>query len=953
MIGAGIGFASGGGVAGARLGVSIGVLVGGVAESMLAKPQSIGRLDDIRITGSSFGVGIPWVYGRDKLPGNIIWWGDRGDGKGGLRETRHSTGSTLSFNRASHYEYSVDLAVQVCKGPITAIRKIWANDTLLYDVDAGPTLTPDWIRIYLGTSTQDPDPLIALNRSTYHGDEASAYRNTAYVVFENFNLFEYANQIPQSFRFLVENLPTYEEAVLTDSPLVFWRYENPPGKLVDLGSKGYTLTDPGSSTPIAGKYGSALSAPGASIDLIAPTGYDADLLAAALTVETWIQYKGGAPTGFGAARVNCYNPTPSNAKAWDLVIQPNLITDVINVQYIVDTAGTASYTTVHNYDLTRNTSWHHIAVTTTLGGSSMLYVDGVVVSTQTAPATMVLTSNPANELVVRVTDNIRVDETAIYSHILTPARIAYHYTLGPMQLSHILADVFQQVGLTPDQYDVSQAANATPTETAMNVRGLLIGDRTEARAAIDAALRCYFVDLVEADGKLVAVRRGGSIVRTIDADDLGAEMVESGLPDPKATLIAKRGQELELPRRVEILYTSEDTQYLAGNQDAKRYTKTHLQGELSLPTNLVFSNAEARLIAERLLYHAWIERETFEFSLPPAYLGLLPGDPVSLPIAGGTARVRLTRVDLALPGPLQCTAVLDEPTILTQEVLGGTSELNPDPETPCVETTLVAWNGNAMEDAHADSIGLYVAMNCSTPAVTLADAAAQFTGGPHLFHTQTGGEFSVPALGDMALDLWFEFDSLPVGAYIKIAGTEGGAVGTDGWYLQRDGATGLVTFGYSTGAAYKEIGTITPTTGVWYHGRFSYDHTGPTLSAVVQNTSTVLWSGTTSPVGAMNVSTQPLRLGFGVGGSTALIGRLDTVIIMGRLFAGGDLDLYNSGSGRKYTDFAGNPILTGMTACYNLDEASASVTWIDSHTGLYHFTQAGGSVLSVPKRGLF
>lgn len=934
MGGAIAGFVSGGNPAAIRAGFSAGVLVGGIVETASQKPQSIGRLDDLRLTGSSYGVAIPWVYGRQKIGGaGIIWWS-------GLRETKNKKGSKLTGTRATVYSYSVDVAVGVCRGPVTAVKKIWAEDTLLYDVDNG--LTPTWVHIYLGTNSQTPDSLIVADRLT-KGDEAPAYRNLCYVVFDDLPLAEYGNRVP-NFAFLVENQVSYDEAVLADSPLVYWRYENPPGKLVDLGSKNYPLTDLGSTTLTTGKYGTALSAPGASIDLVSVTGYDTDLIAATLTVETWIQYKGGSPTGFGAARVNCYNPTPSNAKAWDLVIQPNLITSVINIQYIVDTAGTASYTTVHNYDFARDTSWHHVVVTTTLGGSSVLYVDGVAVSTQTAPATMVLTSNPADELVVRVTDNIRVDETAVYSHILSPARVAYHWTLGPIQLSHVLADVFQQVGLTPDQYDVSAATD--------NVRGLLIGDRTEARSAIDAALRSFFVDLVEADGKIKAVKRGGAVVATIDADDLGAEMVESGLPEPKAVLVAKRGQELELPRRVEVLYTSEDTQYLAGNQDAKRYTKSHLQGELSFPTNLVFTNAEARLVAERLLYHAWIERETFEFSLPPKYLYLLPGDCVNLPIAGGTARVRLTRVDLALPGPLQCTAVLDEPTILTQEAAGGTSEANTDPATPCVDTALVAWSGNAARDDDADSIGLYVAMNCSTPAVATADAAAQFTGGPYLFHNQTG-EFSVPALSDMSLDLWFEFDSLPAGLYIKIAGTEGGAVGTDGWYLQRDGTTGLVTFGYSTGAAYKELGTITPTVGVWYHGSFKYDHTGPFLTAVVQNTSTVLWSGSTSPVGAMNVSTQPLRLGFGVGGSTALIGRLDSVCVMGRLFTGGDLDLYNSGSGRRYADLAGNAVLTGMVAFYNLDEATASVTWTDAHTGGYHLTQAGGSVVSVPKRGLF
>ena len=31
------------------------------------------RLDDLGVVGSAYGAGIPTLYGRDRLPGNIIW----------------------------------------------------------------------------------------------------------------------------------------------------------------------------------------------------------------------------------------------------------------------------------------------------------------------------------------------------------------------------------------------------------------------------------------------------------------------------------------------------------------------------------------------------------------------------------------------------------------------------------------------------------------------------------------------------------------------------------------------------------------------------------------------------------------------------------------------------------------------------------------------------------------
>lgn len=231
-----------------------------------------------------------------------------------------------------------------------------------------------------------------------------------------------------------------------------------------------------------------------------------------------------------------------------------------------------------------------------------------------------------------------------------------------------------------------------------------------------------------------------------------------------------------------------------------------------------------------------------------------------------------------------------------------------------------------------------------------ADRAAQFASAHYLAHTNAG-EYSVAAGTDLTVDLWFCFDSLPGGAYEKIAGTEGGAAATDGWFLQRDGTSGKVQFGYSNGSSYQQLATITPSTGVWYHGTFKYDHTTPVLLAVVQDTTTVLFSGSVGATGAMNVSTQPFRLGAGVAAVSPLSGRLDSICVMNRLLTGGDMDLYNGGAGRTFSDLGG-AILTGMVSFHCLDESTGSSTWVDARNG-YNLTQTGGNIVSVPRRGLF
>ena len=50
------------------------------------------------------------------------------------------------------------------------------------------------MRVYSGSETQEPDPLIEAKQGT---GNAPAYRGTAYVVFERFAADNYGNRIPQ------------------------------------------------------------------------------------------------------------------------------------------------------------------------------------------------------------------------------------------------------------------------------------------------------------------------------------------------------------------------------------------------------------------------------------------------------------------------------------------------------------------------------------------------------------------------------------------------------------------------------------------------------------------------------------------------------------------------------------------------------------------------------------
>lgn len=184
------------------LGFALGMAVGGVLFPQDGPPDQVAegpRIHDNKVQSSAWGQMIPIVYGQARLAGNLIWAGalghrteqDNVGGKGG-----GLTGGTDTKNRV----YYRSFAVAICAGPITTVHRIWANNTLIYDATVTPTSNPRGAVIYLGSDTQDADPVIEAAEGL---GKAPAYRGTAYVVFERMTLTDFGGMLP-SLAFEVE-----------------------------------------------------------------------------------------------------------------------------------------------------------------------------------------------------------------------------------------------------------------------------------------------------------------------------------------------------------------------------------------------------------------------------------------------------------------------------------------------------------------------------------------------------------------------------------------------------------------------------------------------------------------------------------------------------------------------------------------------------------------------------
>ena len=163
--------------------------IGGMLLSRLFAPKqkdSYGsRLSDINVPQVSPGNPIPRVWGTMKMLGQLMWTSR-------LKETEHvtsqSSGKGGSSSPKTHtYTYAVDAAVGVCRGPVYRVRRIWANQKLLW-------INPD----IAGEEQNDFDAayyseLDRLVNQEYLTDLSEAYASAFFFAYNNYSTSEYTH----------------------------------------------------------------------------------------------------------------------------------------------------------------------------------------------------------------------------------------------------------------------------------------------------------------------------------------------------------------------------------------------------------------------------------------------------------------------------------------------------------------------------------------------------------------------------------------------------------------------------------------------------------------------------------------------------------------------------------------------------------------------------------------
>ncbi len=218
------------------------------------------------------------------------------------------------------------------------------------------------------------------------------------------------------------------------------------------------------------------------------------------------------------------------------------------------------------------------------------------------------------------------------------------------------------------------------------VRGFVVGDLGDARAAIQPLMLAYGFDAIERDGCLQFRMRDARIAGGI----VPSQLVEN--PEQSGDILTIRAPEAEQRGRVSIGYVGSTEGFEAASTEAifpGDRSETIARTELPM----VLLDTEAKDIAERWLAEARVARDRVRFGLPPSRSDLGAGDVIEM--LGG--HYRIDRAEQGLFRQVEAVrvepAIYDRPDVVADIELGegrphGAAQTKRSPSGPPLATFL-------------------------------------------------------------------------------------------------------------------------------------------------------------------------------------------------------------------------------------------------------------------------
>lgn len=697
------------------IGIGVGV-VGALLYGLTQQQKTtinVGKLSDRSFQGSEYGGDIPRIYGTVGLSGSQIVWMENNQLKEVVKKKK-SGGKGGPSTVTKTYTYFATFALMLCQGEVSGVRRIWCGDKLIYNagsddletIIASNQAAKGW-KLYRGTDSQLPDP-------RYEADvgvgNAPAFRGYTYIAFYDFALADYSNTL-QAAQFKVELV---SDLSYSDPEVVSFLPASAIGGTIFPGDGSGLLcrsliTDATSGKTAVRDFYAHSSVSGGLKDNGGYTLYPRRFFGS-------IGFVAGNGTMTQVLVDGSSYPTPmfgSNYATWEgLLIDTDLY--VHSIHQTLGTARIARIPLIGTPVTSALTDCYSIASDGTnlyaIGASTLYQLDpetlAVVHSVAISPRPALAPNagyiscfdgyvylapfyngdienrnwlqifDPSTGAVVAEYNNFASPgyaatngaPAAIWNNLLVQALISGTTGVRVSVLTIPTANTVTLADVITAECELSSLITAADLDVSLltqQVNGYRVSGGT-IRSVIEPLQGAYPFDVVPAGYKIKFVPRGQSSVMTIPWEDLAA----TDGTDIGDSLPYSREMDSQLPQKVTITALSSTREYASATQSYERLNTSAVNVEQrDIP--LVLSDDEIAQMAEKLLFLRWLERDDFDFSLPPTYLALEPADIVTVQAKFGTFELRLTDVNYEQDGRLTCKAKANNAAIYTSNAVGA------------------------------------------------------------------------------------------------------------------------------------------------------------------------------------------------------------------------------------------------------------------------------------------
>lgn len=260
-------------------------------------------------------------------------------------------------------------------------------------------------------------------------------------------------------------------------------------------------------------------------------------------------------------------------------------------------------------------------------------------------------------------------------------------------IASVIAEVCERAGIPYESINFELVEGG--------VDGIMASANQDAYTVIEQLSGLFLFDVVNFDGQLHMIPRGGDVVAELTIDDL----VDSGDDIDKS----ERLDSIEVPRKLYLEYLDYEGGLTADKQSSDRSLDIRSRGEERNQTPVILRTADAaRMVVIQHKVMIEEQRGGYEFSLPDSWIWLTCGDIVTLE----GERLRIVEIDIN-EGYQSYKTAHDRASAYSSTVEGVPIDQPSTPPTLVIgDTTLHFIDSHILEDAD-DSLGYYLAANGS------------------------------------------------------------------------------------------------------------------------------------------------------------------------------------------------------------------------------------------------